>query len=54
MKNLIKIILLLLGIIILVDAIIYEIDGVGRFAMISCGVLFSLVGGCLSFKKQDK
>lgn len=53
-KNIIKIGLMILGNGILVAGIIESIDGVGRFAMILFGVLFSIIGGCLSFNKKEK
>ncbi len=52
LKNIIKIILLVLGVIILDMGIITEIDGIGRFAMILFGTVFSIVGGLLSFQKN--
>lgn len=53
-KNIIKIIFTLLGIGILVSGIITEIDGIGRFAMILFGTIFSIVGSLIEFKKMDK
>lgn len=54
LKNIIKIFMMILGNGILVAGIINEIDGIGRFAMILFGVLFSIIGSCMSFKKKDK
>lgn len=54
LKNILKISMMILGNGILVVGIISEIDGIGRFAMILFGALFSIVGGCISFKKKDK
>ena len=51
MKNIIKILLVLLGNGILVYGIVTEIDGIGRFAMIMFGVLSSLIGSFINFKK---
>ena len=51
-NNLIKIALVILGNGILVDAIISEMDGVGRFAMILFGVLFSVAGAFIPYKKK--
>ena len=45
-KNILKIILMILGIGILDYGIITEIDGIGRFAIILFGTLFSVVS-CL-------
>lgn len=53
-RNVLKIFLIILGNGILVAGIIDEIDGIGRFAMILFGVLFSIIGGCMSFEKKDK
>ena len=54
MKNLIKVILTILGSVILVAGIINEIDGIGRFAMILFGVLFSIIGSFIPFEKKEK
>lgn len=51
-KNFLKIIMMILGIGILVDGIITEIDGIGRFAMIVFGVTFSVIGSVISFEKK--
>lgn len=54
LKNIIKICMIIFGNGILVAGIISEIDGIGRFVMILFGVLFSIIGGCMSFSKKDK
>ena len=54
LKNIIKIIMMILGNGILVAGIISEIDGIGRFAMILFGVLFSIVGSIISFTNKEK
>lgn len=51
-KNIMKVILMILGNGILVTGIITEIDGIGRFAMILFGVVFSVIGSCMSFEKK--
>lgn len=49
MKNkIIKLILTLLGLLSLIFCITGEVDGIGRFALILFGVVFTLLG---SFKK---
>lgn len=53
-KNIIKIVLMILGNLILVEGIISQINGIGRFAMIFFGVLFNMIGGCIAFKKNEK
>lgn len=53
-KNIFKIALMILGIGILYYGIITEIDGIGRFAMILFGTLFSLVACLISFDKKEK
>ena len=53
-KNIFKIALMILGIGILDYGIITEIDGIGRFAMILFGTLFSLVACVISFDKKEK
>ena len=53
LKKIIKIVLTILGSGILVAGIINEIDGIGRFAMILFGVVFSMVGSFMSFEKKD-
>lgn len=53
-KNIFKIVLMILGIGILDYGIITEIDGIGRFAMILFGTLFSLVACLISFDKKEK
>ena len=45
-KNIFKIALMILG--------ITEIDGIGRFAMILFGTLFSTIACLISFDKKDK
>lgn len=52
MKNLIKILFTLLGIAILIFGIISEIDGIGRFAVILFGTVFSLAGALMGFTKK--
>ena len=51
MKKTLKVFLTLLGIIIFVFCIGEEIDGVGRFACIFMGTLFTLIGSFLSTKQ---
>ena len=51
-KNIFKIALMILGIGILDYGIITEIDGIGRFAMILFGTLFSVVACLISFDKK--
>ena len=53
-KNIFKIALRILGIGILDYGIITEIDGIGRFAMILFGTLFSVVACLISFDKKEK
>ena len=53
-KNIFKIVLMILGIGILDYGIITEIDGIGRFAMILFGTLFSIIACLMSFNKKDK
>jgi hypothetical protein len=53
-KNILKIILMILGIGILDYGIITEIDGIGRFAIILFGILFSVVSCLVSFDKKGK
>lgn len=53
-KNILKIILMILGIGILDYGIITEIDGIGRFAIILFGTTFSVIACLLSFSKKDK
>lgn len=53
-KNIFKIALMILGIGILDYGIITEIDGIGRFAMILFGTLFSTIACLISFDKKDK
>lgn len=53
-KNVFKVVLMILGIGILDYGIITEIDGIGRFAMILFGTLFSIIACLMSFNKQDK
>lgn len=50
MKKIIKLLFSIIGIAIFVFAITDEIEGVGRFACILFGTLFSLIG---SFMKID-
>ena len=53
-KNVFKVVLMILGIGILDYGIITEIDGIGRFAMILFGTLFSFIACLMSFNKKDK
>ncbi len=53
-KNILKIILMILGVGILDYGIITGIDGIGRFAMILFGTMFSIMGCVIPFKKKDK
>ena len=53
-KNVFKVVLMILGIVILDYGIITEIDGIGRFAMILFGTLFSIIACLMSFNKKDK
>lgn len=50
-NNIVKIFLMILGIGILDFGIITEIDGIGRFAMILFGTLFSVIACIIPFKK---
>ena len=52
-KNIIKIVMMILGIGILDYGIITEIDGIGRFAMILFGTLFSVIACFIPFKHSD-
>ena len=53
-KNILKIILIILGVGILDYGIITEIDGIGRFAIILFGTLFSVVACFLPFSQENK
>ena len=53
-KNVFKVVLMILGIGILDYGIITEIDGIGRFAMILFGTLFSIIACLMAFNKKDK
>ncbi len=53
-KNILKIVLMILGIGILDYGIITEIDGIGRFAMILFGTIFTIIGSIISVDKKDK
>lgn len=53
-KNILKIVLMILGIGILDYGIITEIDGMGRFAMILFGTIFTIIGSIISVDKKDK
>ena len=53
-KNVFKVVLMILGIGILDYGIITEIDGIGKFAMILFGTLFSIIACLMSFNKMDK
>lgn len=45
---------MILGIGILDYGIITEIDGIGRFAMILFGTIFTIIGSIISVDKKDK
>lgn len=45
---------MILGIGILDYGIITEIDGIGRFAMILFGTIFSIIACLIPFEKKDK
>lgn len=51
-KNIIKIIFMILGMGILNYGIVTEIDGIGRFAIIFFGTLFSIIACLISFEKK--
>ena len=53
-KNILKIILMFLGIGILDYGIITGIDGIGKFAMILFGTLFSVIACLISFDRKEK
>ena len=53
-KNILKIVLMILGIGILDYGIITEINGIGRFAMILFGTIFTIIGSIISVDKKDK
>ena len=53
-RKFIKLIMMVLGIGILDWGIISEIDGIGRFAMILFGTIFSIIGCVISPYKKDK
>ncbi len=53
-KNILKIAMMILGIGILDYGIITEIDGIGRFAMILFGTIFSIIACIIPFEKKDK
>lgn len=53
-RNMLKIILMILGIGILDYGIVTEIDGIGKFAMILFGTIFSVIACLISFDKKDK
>ena len=53
-KNVFKVVLMILGIGILDYGIVTEIDGIGRFAMILFGTLFSIIACLMSFNKKNK
>lgn len=52
MKNMIKLILTFLGIIIFIFCIIEQIDGIGRFACILFGTVFSILGSFICQKRK--
>ena len=51
-KNIIKIIMMILGNGILIEGIIIGIDGIGRFAMILFGLTFSIIGSIIPLEKM--
>lgn len=51
-KNVLKIILMILGIGVLDYGIITEIDGIGRFAMILFGTVVSVIACIMSFENN--
>ncbi len=53
-KNIFKIALMLFGIGILDYGIITEIDGIGRFAILLFGTLFTVIACILPFKNNNK
>ena len=53
-KNIFKIVLMILGIGILDYGIITEIDGIGRFAIILFGTLFSIIACLISFSNKEQ
>lgn len=54
MKNILKIVILILGIGILDYGIITEIDGIGRFAILLFGSICSGVACIIPFEKKNK
>lgn len=50
MRNIFKLLLTLLGTIIFIFCITCEIDGVGRFACILFGTIFSITGSLIKSK----
>ncbi len=52
-KNIIKIMMMIFGIGILDWGIITEIDGIGRFAMLLFGTLFTIIACIIPFKKKN-
>ena len=53
-KNILKIGLMILGIGILDYGIITKIDGIGKFAIILFGTIFTIIASFISFDKKDK
>ena len=53
-KNILKIFLMILGIEILDYGIITEIDGIGKFAIILSGTVFSIIACMISSDEGDK
>ena len=53
-RNILKIVLMILGIGILDYGIITEIDGIGRFAIILFGTAFTIIASLISFNKKNK
>ena len=53
-KNILKIALMILGLVILNYGIITEIDGIGRFAIILFGTIFTIIACLISFDKKDR
>ena len=53
-NNIFKVVMMILGIGILDWGIITEIDGIGRFAIILFGTVFSAIACLIPFKKKDE
>lgn len=52
-KNIFKIALMILGVGILDYGIITEIDGIGRFAIILFGTIFSVMACMMQFERKE-